>query len=194
MAIASPARADVRTAPCDLDRLRELVIRDVRLEGRFKLASGQVSRRYYDSKLLTLRPEGARLVGQAFLAAIAEMAPHAEAVGGLTLGADPIVSSIVLLSADTDRPLDGLIVRKEPKTHGTGRWIEGPLRPGAGVVVVDDVVTTGGSARQAVERLRTANVTVAAAIALIDRLEGFQATMADLGVPARAILTVRDLD
>ncbi len=194
MVVTSLPRPDVSIGNSDLDQLRELVARHVRLRGKFELASGRFSDVYYDSKLLTLRPEGARLVGEAFISAIAEIAPDADAVGGLTLGADPIISSVLLLSEGTDQPLHGLIVRKEQKEHGTSRWVEGPLDQVDNVVVVDDVVTSGNSAKQAVERLRDSEVNVVAAIALIDRLDGFQQTMNELGVPSKSILTVHDID
>ena len=176
----------------DRERLCFLVERDALLHGGFELASGQESSFYFDSKPVTLSPRGARLVGRAFIDAISKHAPNADAVGGLTLGADPIISSIVLLSESTRQPLNGLIVRKEQKTHGTERLIEGPTAGVNEVVVVDDVVTSGGSAKQAVEQLRESGLTVVLAIALIDRLAGFEQTMQEIDVPTRAILTIDD--
>ena len=171
-----------------------MVRADALLDGDFELASGQASSVYFDSKPVTLSPEGARLVGEAFVDEISKHAPNADAVGGLTLGADPIISSIVLLSEETPQPLKGLIVRKEQKTHGTERLIEGPAGGVNEVVVVDDVVTSGASAKQAVEGLREAGLTVVLAIALIDRLAGFEQTMQEINVPTRAILTINDFD
>lgn len=178
----------------DRERLCSLVARDALLHGGFELASGQESSFYFDSKPVTLSPVGARLVGRAFIDVIAQHAPNADAVGGLTLGADPIISSIVLLSETTPQPLKGLIVRKEQKSHGTERLIEGPTSGIREVVVVDDVVTSGGSAKQAVERLRESGLSVVLAIALIDRLAGFEKTMREIAVPTRAILTIDDFD
>jgi orotate phosphoribosyltransferase len=178
----------------DREQLCFLVERDALLHGGFELASGQESSFYFDSKPVTLSPTGARLVGQAFIDAIGSHAPNADAVGGLTLGADPIISSVVLLSESTRQPLKGLIVRKEQKSHGTERLIEGPRAGVSEVVVVDDVVTSGASARQAVEGLRNSGLTVVLAIALIDRLAGFEETMRELGVPTHAILTIDDLN
>ncbi len=166
--------------------------RDALLEGDFTLASGSPSAYYFDSKPVTLSPAGARLVGEAFLGVIRKNAPEADAVGGLTLGADPIVTSISLLSAGTEQLLKGLIVRKEQKDHGTARWIEGPTKGVENVVVVDDVVTSGGSAKLAVKRLRDSGMRVVLAVALVDRLEGFEAAMAGVGVPSLSIYTVDD--
>ena len=176
----------------DRERLCFLVERDALLHGGFELASGQESSFYFDSKPVTLSPRGARLVGRAFIDAISKHAPDADAVGGLTLGADPIISSIVLLSEESGQPLQGLIVRKEQKEHGTARWVEGPVTKAKRVVVVDDVVTSGNSAKQAVEQLRESGLTVVLAIALIDRLAGFEQTMQEIDVPTRAILTIDD--
>lgn len=178
----------------DREQLCFLVERDALLHGGFELASGQESSFYFDSKPVTLSPTGARLVGQAFIDVIDTHAPNADAVGGLTLGADPIISSVVLLSESTRQPLKGLIVRKEQKSHGTERLIEGPRAGVNEVVVVDDVVTSGASARQAVEGLRNSGLTVVLAIALIDRLAGFEETMRELGVPTHAILTIDDFN
>ena len=101
---------------------------------------------------------------------------------------------MLLLSEGTEQPLHGLIVRKEQKEHGTSRWVEGPVDQVDSVVVVDDVVTSGNSAKQAVERLRDSEVNVVAAIALIDRLDGFEETMDELGIPSKSILTIHDID
>ena len=178
----------------DREQLCFLVERDALLHGGFELASGQESSFYFDSKPVTLSPTGARLVGQAFIDAINTHAPNADAVGGLTLGADPIISSVVLLSELTRQPLKGLIVRKEQKSNGTERLIEGRTAGVNEVVVVDDVVTSGASARQAVEGLRDSGLTVVLAIALIDRLAGFEETMREIDVPTRAILTIDDFN
>ena len=174
------------------ERLRALVERDALLGGDYTLSSGSSSLYYFDSKPVTLSPAGARLVGEAFLGVIRKNAPEADAVGGLTLGADPIVTSIALLSAGTEQLLKGLIVRKEPKAHGTTRLVEGPTKGVKKVVVVDDVVTSGGSAKLAVEGLRGSGLEVVLAVALVDRLEGFEAAMAGVGVPSLSIYTVDD--
>ena len=174
-------------------RLHEVIERDALLvDGGFVLSSDQSTSFYFDSKPVTLDPEGARLVGNAFIDIIKERAPGATAVGGLTLGADPIISSIVLLSGETPQPLKGLIVRKKPKSHGTKRWVEGPISGVTDVVVVDDVVTSGKSIGLAVDRLSESGMRVVLAIALIDRLAGFEEAMARMDVPSASIFTKDD--
>ena len=176
------------------EQLHEFVDRYALLEGDFILSSHQSTSFYFDSKRVTLDPVGARLVGQAFIDTIKEHAPDATAVGGLTLGADPIISPIVLLSGGTSQPLKGLIVRKEKKPHGTKKWIEGPEPDSVEVVVVDDVVTSGQSVSLAVERLHDSGMRVVLAVALIDRLAGFKEAMAEMGVPSTSIFTRQNFD
>ena len=184
---------DVEFLTSSRQQLRDLVSRKALLrEGQYELASGQSSAIYFDSKPVTLSPKGARLVGEAFISAIAKFAPEADAVGGLTLGADPIISAVVLLSAGSGRPLQGLIVRKEKKGRGTNRWVEGSLDGVREVVVVDDVVTSGSSAGEAIKRLRAEGLTVRYAIALIDRLSGFVETMRDMDIEGLSVFTIRD--
>jgi orotate phosphoribosyltransferase len=143
-------------------------------EREVTLASGKKSNFYIDCKQVSLGAEGHFLVGQLFRAIIDDVAPTAEAVGGLTLGADPLVSATSLMSFLAGRPLAGFLVRKEPKGHGTGQWLEGTsyLRPGMPVVILEDVVTTGGSTLKAIERARAAELDVVHVVALVDRLEG----------------------
>src|SRR5919198_5714826 len=133
--------------------VRLLAARSAR-RGNFTLASGRQSSLYIDARLTTMTPEGQRLIGRLGLAAIQDARWNADAVGGLTLGADPIAYAICHSSAETQRPIRAFTVRKEPKAHGTGKQIEGPLSRGDRVVVVEDVITTGGSATKAVEALR----------------------------------------
>ena len=129
----------------DRARLAELLREHSLMFGDFTLVSGKKSRFYFDSKKTTLRPEGAHLVATAVLELIESQGIEADAIGGMTLGADPIVCPVAALSHGSARPLRAFIVRKEAKGHGTGRQIEGELEPASRVVVVDDVVTTGGS-------------------------------------------------
>jgi orotate phosphoribosyltransferase len=139
-------------------------------EGDFVLSSGQRSSYYINGKLVTLHPQGALTVGRLLLSLLPD---DVEAVAGLTLGADPIVTAVSVVSAYENRPLPGLIVRKEAKGHGTMAYLEGPiLAPGAKVVVLEDVVTTGASAMKAVNRLREAGYAVDRVIALVDREQG----------------------
>ncbi len=146
--------------------------------GDFTLASGTKSDYYIDCRTTTLDAEGGRLAGLVFADLIRQHAPQAEAVGGLTMGADPLVSNTASASAwwhllhPEARAVHGFLVRKAVKTHGTGRQIEGYVREGAEVVVVDDVCTTGGSTITAIEAVQTAGMRVAAVLCLVDREQG----------------------
>ena len=138
--------------------------------GEFKLSAGGTSPYYFDGRVLTLHPEGAYLVARAFLPIVRGCG--AEAIAGPTLGADPIVSAVVVLSHMEGTPIPGLIVRKELKQHGAGRLIEGPLREGAKVAVVDDTCTTGSSLFHAIEALEQAGCQVVKVLSILDRREG----------------------
>lgn len=137
------------------------------------LSSGKPSDFYIDSKQAVLTAEGHFLTGQLFLAAIERDAPRVEAVGGLTMGADPLASAVALMSHLAGRPRAAFYVRKEPKSHGTASWIEGTrsLRGGMPVAILEDVITTGGSALKAIERARLHGLEVAHVFALVDREE-----------------------
>jgi len=145
--------------------------------GEFKLSSGATSDYYIDCRTTTLHAEGGRLTGHAILELLEANKIDAEAVGGLTMGADPIVSNVATASAwrATLRPdaplLHGFLVRKAEKAHGTGRRIEGFHRPGARVVIVDDVCTTGASTIAAIEAAREAGMVVAAVVCIVEREE-----------------------
>ena len=138
--------------------------------GRFTLASGRQSDHYVNCKPVSLSGPGLALLGDLLLALVEE---NAVAVAGLTLGADPLVSAVAMAAALRQRPLDALIVRKAAKGHGTGTWLEGPLPPaGSRITVLEDVVTSGGSALQAVRQLREAGYGVERVVAIVDRQEG----------------------
>jgi orotate phosphoribosyltransferase len=145
--------------------------------GQFKLSSGGESDYYIDCRTTTLHAEGGRLTGHAILELLEERGIEAEAVGGLTLGADPIVSNVATASAwrAISQPgaplLHGFLVRKAEKAHGTGRRIEGFCRPGARVVIVDDASTTGASMLTAIEAAREAGMIVAAVVCIVERQE-----------------------
>jgi orotate phosphoribosyltransferase len=144
-------------------------------QGRVVLASGKESDFYIDCRQTSLSAEGHRLIGRLFLQLILENFPEATAVGGPTLGADPLVSAVSLTSAlEGGRSLDAFIVRKEAKGHGTGAWIEGManLKEGDQVVMLEDVVTTGGSSLKAVKRTEEAGLEVLGILVLVDRQEG----------------------
>lgn len=160
-------------------------------EGDFTLSSGQKSSYYINGKEVTLRAEGALTVGRLLWS----MLPAGTAaVGGLTLGADPIVTAVSIVSALEGHPLPALIIRKQAKGHGTQADIEGPkLAPGAAVVVLEDVVTTGKSAMQAVERLRAAGYQCDRVLALVDREQGGGEFYASQGITFEAVFSIRDL-
>jgi orotate phosphoribosyltransferase len=138
------------------------------------LASGLKSNFYIDCKQTVLTAEGHFLVGSLFLGLVRERAPDVRAIGGLTMGADPLASAVSTLSYVAGPPLAAFYVRKEPKGHGTGQWMEGikSLRPGMPVAIVEDVVTTGGSAMKAITRAREFGLEVRVILGLVDREEG----------------------
>jgi orotate phosphoribosyltransferase len=140
--------------------------------GNFTLASGRQSSLYIDARITTMSPEGLALIGPLGLEAIREAGWQADSVGGLTLGADPIAYAIAYASAATDTLVRAFTVRKEPKTHGTGRLIEGPFRPRDSVVVIEDTITTGSSALRAIDAVRESGGSVVGVLALVDREEG----------------------
>jgi orotate phosphoribosyltransferase len=188
--------------------------------GDFVLASGQRSDYYIDCRITTLHAEGGRLAGNVLLDLIREHCPSAVAVGGLTMGADPLVSNTASASAweladynefmelapDEDHGeqptlLHGFLVRKAEKTHGTGRRIEGFLEPGADVVIVDDVCTTGGSTITAIEAARDAGMNVVGVLCLVDREQGgrlhIEQALAEIpsdnDIPFLAVFTASDV-
>jgi orotate phosphoribosyltransferase len=140
--------------------------------GKFTLASGRESDFYIDCRLTTMSPEGLALIGPLGLAALRSAGWDATSVGGLTLGADPISYAIAYASAVAGTPVRAFTVRKEAKTHGTGKLIEGPFQRGDRVAVIEDVITTGGSALKAVQAIRDAGGVLLGVLALVDREEG----------------------
>lgn len=172
--------------------VRLLVERSVR-HGHFVLASGRESTHYVDARLTTMSPEGLALIGPLALAAVRAEAWPVDAVGGLTLGADPIAYAVAMASVASPPLVRAFTVRKEAKQHGTGRLVEGPLREGDHVVVIEDVITTGGSALRAVEAVRRAGATVSGVLALVDREEGGRAAIEADGLRVRCLTTMTDL-
>ncbi|MDH3198963.1 MAG: orotate phosphoribosyltransferase [Candidatus Krumholzibacteria bacterium] len=170
--------------------LAHLVAHAVRT-GEFTLASGKKSNYYVNGKLTTLDARGAYLVGRVFLAMVADDVP--DAVGGLTLGADPIVGAMIALAGLEDLPLKGFIVRKASKEHGTKSQVEGPLADGDRVVVVEDVVTTGGSSLVAIEAVQAMGCRVKKVLAVVDREEGGRENLGARGIALEAIFTAREL-
>ncbi len=191
----------------DRARLLEL-LRTLSFERRkVILASGKESDFYIDCKRTALTAEGHVLVGRLLFDRVRKLRPLVRGVGGLTLGADPIASAIALTSflewerwrpqpdeAAPPAPIDAFIVRKEPKGHGTGQWIEGrkTIPDGSRVVVIEDVVTTGASALKAIERCRAERLEPVACLALVDRLEGGREAIEAERVPLDALFTRKD--
>src|SRR5919199_5394405 len=171
--------------------LLDLFCRLAYKEGDFVLSSGQRSSYYINGKQVTLHPQGALAIGRLLLSLLPL---DTEAVAGLTLGADPIVSAVSVVSALENRPIPALIIRKEAKGHGTMAYIEGPSLPaGAKVVVLEDVVTTGQSAMKAVERLRSAGYSVDRVIALVDRQQGGAELYQESGLDFQAVFSIKDI-
>lgn len=141
---------------------------------KITLASGRESDFYFDGKQTSLHPQGQVLLGKLFLREILSQFPEVEAIGGPTLGADPLVSAISYTSYLENHPLPAFIIRKEPKSHGTANWIEGAknLRKNMKVVIIEDVITTGGSALKAIENIKGMEFDILGVISVIDREEG----------------------
>lgn len=158
--------------------------------GDFTLASGRKSSYYVDKMQITLHGPSLRLAASGLLDLLKDV--EFTAIGGMVIGADPIVGSVISLAAESGRQLNGFLVRKEPKSHGTQQFIEGPLKPGDHVVIVEDVVTTAGSALQAFERVRNFGCHVALVVTIVDRLEGGAQAFAEKGIPFLALLTIKD--
>lgn len=175
------------------DRLLSILAERSARRGQFTLASGRQSTLYIDARLTTMSPDGLALIGPLALAALREVNWRVDAVGGLTLGADPISYAIAYASAETASPLRAFTVRKEAKAHGTGRLIEGPFHEGDRVAIIEDVITTGGSALRAVEAVRAAGGTVAGVLALVDREEGGRDALVSAGLPVVALARASDI-
>jgi orotate phosphoribosyltransferase len=161
--------------------------------GQFTLASGKQSTFYIDARLTTMSPQGLSLIGPLGLLALEQTGWNVDAVGGLTLGADPISYAISYASADSDHPLRAFTVRKEAKTHGIGKLLEGPFRQGDRVAVIEDVITTGGSALQAISAVHAAFGTVTGVLALVDREEGGRQAIEKAGFPVVALVTATQI-
>jgi orotate phosphoribosyltransferase len=172
-------------------QLLDLFCKDAYKEGDFVLSSGQRSSYYINTKPISLHPQGALAIGRLLLPMLPE---NTQAVAGLTLGADPIVSAVSVVSAYEGCPIIALIVRKEAKGHGTRAYIEGPcLAEGSNVVVLEDVVTTGQSALKAVERLRESGCKVDRIITLVDRHQGGAELYKSLGLEFNFMFSISEI-
>jgi len=184
-------RGAERLMEYDRDRLLALVKRDALQFGDFTLASGKKSSFYIDCRNVTLSSEGASLIGSGLLDLFVK--ESIDAVGGLTMGADPVLSAVLTIAGLRGRPLRGFIVRKEAKQHGAGKLIEGPIRSGDRVAVVEDVTTTGGSALQAVAAVEAIGAKTVCVATVLDRLAGAKEAFAEKKIPFLSLLTLIDL-
>lgn len=176
----------------DREELKRLLAQHSLKFGTFTLASGKTASYYLDCRNLTLHPKGANVIAAGILERLSAMPAMPDAVGGMAIGADPITAAVVTVAGQRDLPLVGFMVRKEPKGHGTGRQVEGPVSPGQKVVIVEDVITSGGSALAAVKAAREFGLEVIGVIGIIDRLAGGQEAFAAEGIELQTLLTVRD--
>jgi orotate phosphoribosyltransferase len=182
-------------------QLADLLVRRSVRRGHFTLASGRTSDLYIDARLTTMHPDGLALIGPLALEMLraSDWGRGVTAVGGLTLGADPIsyaISYASALAGESTRhtPLRAFTVRKEAKAHGTGKLVEGPFISGDRVAIIEDVITTGGSARRAIESVRAAGGQVAGVLALVDREEGGREAIEAMDLPVLALVLRGDID
>ena len=185
-------------SPVDLatarDRLRRLIVDLAVVRGKVTLASGIEADYYVDLRRVTLHHEASRYVGQVLLAMLDEAGISFEAVGGLTMGADPVGHAVMRTAGDQGRAVDAFVVRKAQKSYGMGRQVEGPLVEGRDVVVVEDTSTTGGSALTAVEALQRAGANVVAVAIIVDRRTGAKERIQETaGVPCLYAFTKDEL-
>lgn len=176
----------------DREALLELLQTEALQRGEFTLASGKKASYYLDCRKITLHPKGANLIAEGMLEVIQSAGELPDAVGGMAIGADPITASIITVAGQKDLPLKGFMVRKEAKGHGTGKQVEGPVEPGQRVVIVEDVITSGGSALKAVDAAEAFGLKVERVIGIIDRLAGGGEAFAKRGLELITLSTIRD--
>ena len=176
-------------------RLKEIILKKSYRQGTFKLSSGKESDFYIDGKQTTLSAEGGYLCGKLIFEIIKNHPEKIAAVGGMTLGADPLVTAASIVSHLEKAPIPAFIVRKESKGHGTGQYIEGlsNLPAGGSVALIEDVVTTGGTLLKVIERVEAQGFKVGLIITVVDREEGGKEALAEAGYPLKAIFTRREL-
>lgn len=177
------------------DELRQLILDRAYEKKKVILASGRESDFYIDLRTITLHPRGLLLTSHLFRELVAAEFPSTKAVGGPTLGADPIVAGVAVVSEQAGSPLAAFIIRKEPKKHGLSKLIEGEKNLSAGmpVVILEDVATSGGSAIKAVDAAREAGLTVLGVAVIVDREEGAAENFAKAGIPFRSLFTRTEL-
>jgi len=177
----------------DRSALIDLLRSEALSRGDFTLASGKKASYYLDCRKITLHPQGANLIGSGMLGVIQDSGTALpDAVGGMAIGADPITASIVTIAGQQNLPIKGFMVRKEAKGHGTGKQVEGPVEPGQSVVIVEDVITSGGSAIKAAEAAEAFGLKVLYVIGIIDRLAGGAEAFAAKGLELKVLTTIRD--
>jgi orotate phosphoribosyltransferase len=176
----------------DRAQLIDHITREAVFHGDFTLASGKRASYYVDMRRISLDHRVAPLIGRVMSELIADL-PDVDAVGGLTLGADPIAAAILHQSAALGRSYDAFVVRKEPKDHGRGKQVEGPDVAGKRVVILEDTTTTGASPLNAVAAVEQAGATVVAVATIVDRATGAQAVIEAAGYPYRAAIGLTDL-
>lgn len=176
-------------------RLKEILLEKSYRKGTFTLTSGKTSDFYIDGKQTTLSAEGAYLCGKLLLELINKSGEQIEAVGGMTLGADPLVTAVSLVSFLEERPIPAFIVRKEAKGHGTGNYIEGlkNMPEGCTVALLEDVVTTGGTLLKVIERVEAQGFKVGLVATIVERQEGGVETLAEAGYRLESIFTREEL-
>ncbi|MCU0575874.1 MAG: orotate phosphoribosyltransferase [Desulfobacterota bacterium] len=174
-----------------IDQLKAIVRRDAVKFGKFILSSGKESDLYVDLRKVTLNPVGASIIGELTYGIIRDR--RVDAVGGMSIGADPIATAVSLAAYREGREIMAFLVRKTQKTHGTGNVIEGPVGAGLRALVVEDVITTGASTISAIERVREAGMVVELVVAVFDRCEGGREAIETLGVEVHSLLTRNDL-
>lgn len=176
-----------------LARLRSLLSSRSVLVGDFVLASGRRSTCYIDCRRTTMHAEGLDLIGRLGLEALRRRAWAPDVIGGLTIGADPVAYAVARASCEAPPLVSAFTVRKTAKAHGAGRRIEGCFEPGAKVVVAEDVITTGGSALEAVRVIREEGGTVIGVLAVVDRDEGGRAALEAAGLAVEVLVTVHEI-
>jgi orotate phosphoribosyltransferase len=179
----------------DRQRLKEILLEKSYRKGTFTLTSGKTSDFYIDGKQTTLSAEGAYLCGKLLLELINQSSEPIEAVGGMTLGADPLVTAVSMVSFLEEKPIPAFIVRKEAKGHGTGNYIEGlkNMPAGCSVALLEDVVTTGGTLLKVIERVESQGFKVGLVATVVERQEGGVAVLAEAGYTLKSIFTREEL-
>ena len=172
------------------DKLLTLLAKQSYIEGKVTLASGKESNYYIDGKQTTLDSEGGTITSILFLRMLEE---NVSAVGGLSVGADPLASGVSQIGYLLGKNIDAFYVRKEPKKHGTSKWIEGPIKKGANVAILEDVVTTGGSSLKAIEKILEFGCKVEQILAIVDRDEGGKEAFKEKGIDYKFLFDIKEV-